>query len=149
MCFMTFTAEFKEIANRTNQKVEDVVKLVAKDLFKLVIDGTPVGNPQLWKSNPPKDYVAGLLKGNWQTTIGSPSVSKVATKDIDGKMTTKKMMSVVNKWDGTGFIYFTNNLPYAARIEYGAHSTQAPSGMVRVALSTVEQSVNKAINKVA
>jgi len=73
----------------------------------------------------------------------------VATKDIDGKMTTKKMMSVVDKWDGTGFIYFTNNLPYAARIEYGAHSTQAPSGMVRVALSTVEQSVNKAINKVA
>ena len=59
------------------------------------------------------------------------------------------MKNIMEKWDGTGVVYFRNNLPYAARIEYGAHSTQAPQGMVRLAMASVNNVIKKAIQKVA
>tara|TARA_B110000046_G_scaffold61020_1_gene68613 strand:+ start:182 stop:622 length:441 start_codon:yes stop_codon:yes gene_type:complete len=146
---MTFIVEFSEIAKQTNQKVEDVAKLIATDIFERVIHKTPYGKPELWKGSPPKGYVAGQLKGNWQTTIGSPSKAILPIKDKDGGATVKNMKSVMAKWDGTGVVYFRNNLPYAARIEYGAHSNQAPQGMVRLALIMLDQAVKKSIKKVA
>jgi len=146
---MTFIVEFNEIAKRTNRKVEDVARIVATDIFERVIYGTPYGKPELWKGNPPKGYVAGQLKANWQATIGSPSKTVLATKDKDGTATVKKMRNVMEKWDGTGIVYFRNNLPYAARIEYGAHSTQAPQGMVRLALLTLKNAIKQSIKKVA
>tara|TARA_R110002012_G_scaffold279875_1_gene468295 strand:+ start:1358 stop:1798 length:441 start_codon:yes stop_codon:yes gene_type:complete len=146
---MTFSVEFDAIAKKTNQKVEDVARIVATDIFERVIYGTPSGKPELWQSNPPKGYVAGQLKGNWQATIGSPSKKILSVKDKDGSLTVKNMKSVMKSWDGTGVVYFRNNLPYAARIEYGAHSKQAPQGMVRLALITLNQAIKKSIQKVA
>ena len=149
MYFMTFIVEFSEIARKTNQKIEDVARDTATDIFEQVIRRTPYGKPELWKGKPPKGYVPGQLKANWQTTIGSPSDSILPLKDKSGGTTIKNMKNVIEKWDGTGAVYFINSLPYAARIEYGAHSTQAPQGMVRLALASVDNAIKKAIKKVA
>jgi hypothetical protein len=149
MFFMTFIVEFSEIARKTNQKIEDVARDTATDIFEQIIRRTPYGKPQLWKGKPPKGYVPGQLKGNWQATIGSPSDSILPLKDKSGGTTIKNMKNVIEKWDGTGAVYFINSLPYAARIEYGAHSTQAPQGMVRLALASVDNAIKKAIKKVA
>lgn len=149
MFFMTFIVEFSEIARKTDQKIEDVARNTAADIFEQVIKRTPYGKPELWKGNPPKGYVPGQLKGNWQTTIGSPSDAILPLKDKNGSTTIKNMKNVIEKWDGTGVVYFRNNLPYAARIEYGAHSTQAPQGMVRLAMASVNNAIKKAIKKVA
>ena len=149
MFFMTFIVEFSEIARKTNQKIEDVARDTATDIFEQIIRRTPYGKPELWKGKPPKGYVPGQLKGNWQTTIGSPSDSILPLKDKSGGTTIKNMKNVIEKWDGTGAVYFINSLPYAARIEYGAHSTQAPQGMVRLAMASVNNAIKKAIQKVA
>lgn len=149
MFFMTFIVEFSEIARKTDQKIEDVARNTAADIFEQVIKRTPYGKPELWKGNPPKGYVPGQLKGNWQTTIGSPSDAILPLKDKNGSTTIKNMKNVIENWDGTGVVYFRNNLPYAARIEYGAHSTQAPQGMVRLAMASVNNAIKKAIKKVA
>jgi hypothetical protein len=149
MFFMTFIVEFSEIARKTNQKIEDVARDTATDIFEQIIRRTPYGKPELWKGKPPKGYVPGQLKGNWQATIGSPSDSILPLKDKSGGTTIKNMKNVIEKWDGTGAVYFINSLPYAARIEYGAHSTQAPQGMVRLALASVDNAIKKAIKKVA
>ena len=146
---MTFIVEFSEIARKTNQKIEDVARDTATDIFEQIIRRTPYGKPELWKGKPPKGYVPGQLKGNWQATIGSPSDSILPLKDKSGGTTIKNMKNVIEKWDGTGAVYFINSLPYAARIEYGAHSTQAPQGMVRLALASVDNAIKKAIKKVA
>lgn len=146
---MTFIVEFSEIARKTNQKIEDVARDTATDIFEQIIRRTPYGKPELWKGKPPKGYVPGQLKGNWQTTIGSPSDAILPLKDKSGGTTIKNMKNVIEKWDGTGAVYFINSLPYAARIEYGAHSTQAPQGMVRLALASVDNAIKKAIKKVA
>ena len=146
---MTFIVEFNEIAKKTNQKIEDVARNTATDIFEQIIRRTPYGKPELWKGNPPKGYVPGQLKGNWQATIGSPSDSILPLKDKSGGTTIKNMKNVIEKWDGTGAVYFINSLPYAARIEYGAHSTQAPQGMVRLAMASVNNAIKKAIQKVA
>ena len=127
---MTFIVEFSEIARKTNQKIEDVARDTATDIFEQVIKRTPYGKPELWKGNPPTDAILPLT-------------------DKSGGATIKNMKNIMEKWDGTGVVYFRNNLPYAARIEYGAHSTQAPQGMVRLALASVDNAIKKAIQKVA
>ena len=127
MFFMTFIVEFSEIARKTNQKIEDVARDTATDIFEQVIKRTPY----------------------WQTTIGSPSDAILPLTDKSGGATIKNMKNIMEKWDGTGVVYFRNNLPYAARIEYGAHSTQAPQGMVRLAMASVNNAIKKAIQKVA
>ena len=39
--------------------------------------------------------------------------------------------------------YLTNNSPYAERIEYEGHSTQAPDGMVRINAIKFQQTLNE------
>ena len=149
MYFITFTADLKAFAAKTNQNVTDVIKEVAIDICTEVIHKTPVGDPSLWKSSPPANYVPGRLKGNWQATFGSPSSYQLSIKDESGGATIEKMKSVITRWDGINPIYFANNLPYAEIIEYGAHSTQAPQGMVRISIAQFQHIFTKAVAKVA
>jgi hypothetical protein len=98
---------------------------------------TPVGNPILWK-NPalaPDGYVGGRARGNWQATIGSPFVGE----DDSGNI--MKAQSVIPRRAGS-VVYLTNNVPYIGSLEYDAHSSQAPAGMVRISVALFEGVLN-------
>ena len=146
---MTFTADLKKWTNKTNVFVVDIIRESAADLFEEIIHRTPVGDPSLWKSKPPADYIPGNLQSNWQCTLGTPASGMWSFEDKSEESTISAMKSVIEGSVPDQAIFLTNLLPYAQRIEYGAHSTQAPQGMVRISIAKFDQMFNKAKSKVA
>tara|TARA_B110000908_G_C9914377_1_gene296788 strand:- start:146 stop:589 length:444 start_codon:yes stop_codon:yes gene_type:complete len=146
---MSFTLDLKEYVDKTGEDIVEIVQQTAIEVFTKIIMDTPVGKPELWKKKPPADYKAGALRANWQTSVNQESAGILTKKDKTGKRTINRMASTIKQYDGLGYILLKNNLPYASRIEYGAHSSQSPTGMVRVNVLAFEQSMAKAIKKVA
>lgn len=99
-----WAAAFKGQIEETKIAVDHTMESVSKQLYKRIVDYTPIGNPNLW--HPPywpKGYTPGQLKASW----------------------------VIEK---EGLEYkIKNEQPYAMRVEYG-WSTQAPEGMMRRAI---------------
>ncbi len=95
-----------------------------------IIKLTPVGDPDLWKGKAPKGYVGGRARGNWfiGTELTNKTGGPIKTKggSYVAKHTPKNIIGTT--------LYLYNNLPYIHRLEYGAHSKQAPKGMVRISL---------------
>lgn len=78
----------------------------------------------------------GRFRGNWQCSIGVPITSVLDSKDKSGSETLAKVRAVVETMEVGQTIYLTNNLSYAIPLEYGS-SAQAPSGVVRISIMTV------------
>lgn len=102
------------------------------DLFSDVVARTPVDT--------------GRLRANWVVSAGEPKAD--ASDSTDEAEATKQVQSVLSIKLG-GWVYLSNSLPYASTVEYGLYpdppkggagktrngfSTQAPDGMVRVAV---------------
>lgn len=139
-----FLREWNKAVKKIQKAGDKVVRAAALELFSVIIKRTPVGNPSLWASDVPAGYSGGTLRGNWQTTIGSPANNVLNDKDSLGSATLGRASNAVSQYNGKSSIFFTNNLPYAHRIEYNKWSTQAPEGMVRVSVISFTASINKA-----
>lgn len=116
---MRFNREFKSAIEVIHTKMEKVMTNSAERLMKAIIKDTPVDT--------------GQLRGNWQasldTAINSPLIGTV---DPNGDPTIQKSFSAISNYNIKSSIYFTNNLDYAARIEFGRYSKKAPAGMMRI-----------------
>ena len=137
-------SELKKQLNIEKQFIEDnaekAVRVAAIKTFSKIIKMTPVGNPDLWKSDyKPVGYVGGRARSNW--FLGS-SLSDRTTEATQGKGDGYIASSMPNELMGNK-TYFYNNLPYIQALEYG-YSTQAPNGMVRVSLLGWDKALNKA-----
>jgi hypothetical protein len=113
---VSFSAQVKYFA--TINDANKFRKGVSIALFKAVILDTPV--------------LTGRLRGNWQASFSNPASGTLETSDKTGSETVIKSSVFVNNTPMDGSVFLTNNLPYAARIEYdGWSKTKAPEGMVR------------------
>lgn len=93
--------------------------------LKNIVEGTPVDK--------------GRARNNWFLSVGYPSdnvTDSISTSSNSERQAKSLPKSVLNKK-----IYFSNNLPYINRLEYGSWSDQAPLGWVRITLM-------KMINKI-
>ena len=111
----TFRAQLASFAKGVPVKVDQIRRASILELFKLIIYSTPVDE--------------GRLRGNWQTTVNRPAAQETARRDTNGGVTLAEVMA--NMGGLLDVVYFTNNMPYAERIEYDGWSAQAPEGMVR------------------
>jgi hypothetical protein len=75
----------------------------------------------------------GRFRGNWQTTQGNPAEGTLDRTDSGGSLAQAEALKALRIPAGD-VVYFTNNLPYARRLEYG-WSRQAPAGMVRLSVN--------------
>jgi hypothetical protein len=143
----TFSQNMRRWANKVDAGLDEVVNSVCLQLSTSIIKRTPVGNPSLWQSKPPKGYVGGAARGNWIPSIGQPSFMYDA-KNIDssGQDSISATAAVASGAAGNVF-YLVNNLPYIGRLEYQGWSTQAPVGMVRVSVIEVQQAIEKAVSE--
>lgn len=110
-----------------------------------IIKRTPVGNPDLWLykndgvyvdyvayKGYPEGYIGGTLRGNWQPSIGQPIATEIERIDKSGAAVTADIKREGERLNIGSIFYMTNNLPYAARIEFDGWSTQASQGMMRI-----------------
>ena len=89
-----------------------------------------------------KNYTGGRFRGNWQVTFDRPAVGAIDRVDKSGTATLAAGREVLAHYDSSeyGSIWFTNNVPYAQRLEYG-WSKQAPAGIVRVVAAEINSKV--------
>lgn len=89
-----------------------------------------------------KNYTGGRFRGNWQVTFDRPAVGAIDRVDKAGTATLAAGREVLAHYDSSayGSIWFTNNVPYAQRLEYG-WSKQAPAGIVRVVAAEINSKV--------
>ncbi|KAF1045608.1 hypothetical protein [Xylophilus sp.] len=93
----------------------------------------------------PAGYVGGRFRGNWQTSISAPVSGVVDRIDPTGQAAVGEASANMG---GAGTVtYLVNNLPYAQALEYDAHSSQAPAGMVRVAMARITQNIPSIIRR--
>jgi hypothetical protein len=131
-----FTAKAKESAN---QVVGEIVVGVARELDMR----SPVGDATYWVSKPPKGYVGGRFRANWQLGINAVKRGVVNAVDKNGTIAFPAIAAGVPD-DAAGNVFFlSNNLPYAQRIELG-WSRQAPTGLVALTAMKFQEIVNKA-----
>lgn len=133
----TFALDVSKFVQKSKLRMSRLKKGVAIELFRSVINDTPVGNPDLWdvseaeaKAITAAGYVGGRLKGAWQASFGTAS-DKEGSIDKDGAVAIAAMASTINAAPDDPDFILTNKLPYAYRIEYDGWSKRTPEGMVR------------------
>lgn len=117
---MSFTTQVGHFATTTSVKLDRVRRAVCIKLFSAIILDTPV--------------LTGRLRGNWLCVEAEgPLKNTLPGTDKAGAGTISNMVAVVIAATGERPTFLSNNLPYAARIEFDGHSSvKAPQGMVRI-----------------
>lgn len=75
----------------------------------------------------------GKARGGWQISIGSPPSSDVERLDQTGERTVLSELTNLRGASPFSNVYISNLTPYINSLEDGS-STQAPTGIVKVAL---------------
>lgn len=139
--FGRFKKEFQVAVDKSIKASEESIRAAAVNVFTNIIVATPVGNPNNWSSQSlpaPKGYSGGALRGNWQTTLGSPATSTTERKQkSESGSATGETDTGTRGYTIKTSMYLTNNLPYAQRINDG-YSVQPG-----VEMKFVEKNVNK------
>jgi hypothetical protein len=116
---MSFSSDLNRFRQTVIERHIKIKRKAAFDLFSAIIMETPVDK--------------GVLRNNWFVEMGAHGSRATTTeKDKTGVGTRVRTSEKLRQTSIEKDIVFTNNLPYAARIEFDGWSGKAPDGMVRV-----------------
>jgi hypothetical protein len=124
-----FEKDMKKFAAKTKRKENQLIRKFCLDLFGDVVQRSPVDT--------------GRFKSNWQPAIGAAASGVLDDEDKSGAKTKAKIGQSVSGAKVGDKIFLVNNLPYAQRLESGWWSTQAPRGMVGLAVKRAQSIANK------
>ena len=124
-----FESEMKKFVAKTKRKETQLIRAFCLELFGDVVRRSPV--------------LSGRFRGNWQPAIGSAPSGVIDVEDKSGDATKAKIGQSVAVAKAGDKVFLANNLPYAQRLEDGWSSTQAPGGMVRLAVQRAQPIANK------
>lgn len=139
----SFVSDVSNFAKKATGKVDSVVRKVVLDIGTRIVERSPVGDADYWKSPPPPGYVGGRFRANWQYRFGTIPSGEVDKVDPSGKTSIVDIQKVFTS-PSAGIHYIANNLPYAKRLEQG-WSRQAPSGMVALTMVEFQGIFNRAV----
>jgi len=131
-----FGDQLRRFADKTDARVNLVVKKIVFDISTRLVLRSPVGDPEYWQSPAPPGYVGGRFRANWQYGLDSIDKTTTLTIDKEGGATIGRLQGQMPQ-EALGHVhYITNSLPYAIPLENGHSYRQAPLGMVL--LTTIE-----------
>lgn len=123
-----------DVGDITRAKADKALRATLIKVWGDIITDTPVGNPDIWKSAAARAYAkktgykGGTARGNW--FIGDAPTDKMHGLRKANKGASYVRNNTPVKLFGKKLFLF-NNMPYIERLEFGSHSTQSPTGMVR------------------
>ncbi|PHM60643.1 hypothetical protein Xsto_03800 [Xenorhabdus stockiae] len=95
----------------------------------------------------PSGYTGGRFRGNWQVTFDKAPAEETGRIDKNGNLTQAIGDLMIGQFKvGVKAVYFSNNVPYAYRLEMG-HSKQAPNGMVAVTAQAFQKLFSEAVSE--
>lgn len=128
---MTFALDLRAFADKTDARMDAAVKRIVLGVAKELVEMSPVGDADYWKSPPPKGYVGGRFKGSWDYGFNEAPTSLLREIDPSGMTSIARIEAGVMASKAAGAVhYIVNNTPYAQRLEEGWSRRQAPQGMV-------------------
>ena len=123
---MTFRRDVQGWTKKALDRLDKTRRASALELFRLIILSTPVDN--------------GMLINNWRTQTNTPNTGSRQALSTVGADSLREAQKNLGKLEDT--VFFTNNLPYAYRIEFDGWSRyKAPQGMVRKNVARWDQIV--------
>lgn len=114
--------QWTRISSRNKKKMLGVAKKATLAMGRRIIKISPVDT--------------GRFKESWRTSINIPDLSTLGKGG--------GLVPIVKLLKSGESIYFTNNQPYARRLEFG-WSNQAPVGMVRITVADFKGAVGRAV----
>ena len=153
-----FALELSRFTGRTQRNMDVVTRKVLIHLMRSVVRKSPVGNPDLWVTlnngqyvdyqsvHGLVDYTGGHFKANWQYGDGAMPSDTVDTINPNDGAAIDAMTARLPERTAGKLHFIVNNLPYSVRLEHG-WSTQAPSGMVGLAISEYPGIVRQAVSE--
>ena len=143
-----FTVQLKRFADKAKGRRDQVVRKVVLEIGTSLVMKSPVGDGAYWTSPPPKGYVGGRFRANWQVGVGSINFKTTEATDQDGGSTVGNLFAAVADQPPDQVFYLTNSLPYAKRLEEGWSHRQAPQGMVGITVLEFRNFIAKAVAEV-
>lgn len=141
---MTFALDLAKFAEKTKDKADEAVGLIVVKVAAELDRRSPVGDAKFWKSPPPKGYIGGHFRANWQLGVDvRPSGIRPGT-DMTGERTQGAIIAEVPAEASGRVFWLANNVPYAMRLEMG-HSRQAPQGMVGLTVIKFQKFADEAV----
>lgn len=142
----SFKLQLARFAEKAKGNADKVVRKVVLELGTSLVFKSPVGDAAYWISAPPKGYVGGRFRANWQLGIGAIDYTTSEKTDADGGATVGNLFAEVSKPESAAQMwYLTNSLPYAQRLEDGWSHRQAPNGMVAITVLQFREFVSDAV----
>ena len=120
-----FTLQLSKEWQAKQEDIAEAVAVIGLECLSRVVRKSPVDT--------------GRFKGNWVTSIASPSMVTREIEDKSGSVSIKQGADDLAGYANLStmpVIYIQNNLPYANRLENG-WSKQAPKGMVALTVAEV------------
>jgi len=140
----TFALDLAKFAEKAKERADQAVASIVEEVSLELDRRSPVGDATYWKSPPPKGYVGGHFRANWQLGIGSMPNGEVPGVDPTGVATQARILAMIPDEASGKVYYLANNTPYAQRIEYG-WSRQAPQGLVGLTTLKFQEIVERAV----
>lgn len=136
-----FERSIENFIKKAKKNPEQVVRQVTIKLYSQIILASPVDT--------------GRFRMNWQATYGAPATGILIANDPSGSRAIANATSFVMNYPKWDEFRFTNNLPYAGKIEFGGYpgdgpntlggySRQAPQGVVRVTVKRFQRLIDEA-----
>ncbi len=141
---MSFTLDLQAFAKKAGDRADLAVKLVVAGVAESVVEMSPVGDGDYWQRPPPKGYVGGRFRANWDYGFNAAPTRQYAELDKTGATSKQRILAGLSAAPSAGVHFIANNLPYAVRLENG-WSRQAPVGMVGVTVLKFNQVVREAV----
>lgn len=110
---MSFESDWKKVSQKLDRVLSEGIRATLFEVGTAIIKETPVDT--------------GRARGNWQASVNYAAGAELI-RTSEGAAITQLSQSASAAIGNTFF--FTNNVPYIRRLEYG-YSEQAPQGMVR------------------
>lgn len=138
-----FEQNINKLADRIEKGGPALQRLVALEILRLVVLGTPVGNKTVWLE-PGKaraGYVGGRARANWFVGLGQATNAETEDTDPSGSTTLERGKDAIQTSSAGKDIHLNNNLPYIVPLNRG-HSHQAPEGWIERAVQAGMQIAN-------
>lgn len=140
----SFALDLQRFADKAKARADDLVANVVIRIASDIDKASPVGDAVYWKSPPPKGYIGGHFRANWQLGVGVRPKNEIPGVDPTGGKAQGRIMAEIPT-EAAGKIYWlANNAPYAQRLEYG-WSRQAPQGIVGLTVTRWQQIVAQSL----
>ena len=127
---------FSNTVARWAEKAGLATEKAAQAAFIEIASGTVQDTPVL----------DGYLRANWRCSVDVPASGVLTETDASGSKTLNLIQQFAPKI-GNNVVFFTNNSPYAHRIEYEGWSQKAPQGMLNRNIDNFISAANKAIRE--